>query len=70
LWSLLGARGVDVIAWEAFSEQWVIDIVEQLQLEKVRATVADHGQIVDLTKSDDNDVVFAWNGTAPCEMPA
>jgi phosphoserine aminotransferase len=53
-----------VIAWEAFSEHWVIDIVEQLQLKNVRATVADYGQIVDLTKIDfDNDVVFAWNGT-------
>src|SRR5271166_333637 len=64
LWSLLGARGVDVVAWEAFSEHWVIDIVEQLQLKNARATVADYGQIVDLSKLDfDNDVVFAWNGT-------
>lgn len=64
LWSFLGARGVDVVAWEAFSEHWVIDIVEQLQFKNARATVADYGQIVDLTKIDfDNDVVFAWNGT-------
>ncbi len=64
LWSMLGARGVDVIAWEAFSEHWVVDIVEHLQLKDTRAVVADYGQIADLSKLDfDNDVVFAWNGT-------
>jgi phosphoserine aminotransferase len=64
LWSLLGARPVDVIAWEAFSEHWVIDIVEHLQLKDVRAVVADYGEIVDLSSLDfDHDVVFAWNGT-------
>ncbi len=64
LWSLLGARPVDVIAWEAFSEHWVIDIVEQLRLKDARAMVADYGDIVDLSSLDfDHDVVFAWNGT-------
>ncbi|MGA2637295.1 phosphoserine transaminase [Methylocella sp.] len=64
LWSLLGARPVDVVAWEAFSEHWVIDIVEQLQLKDVRAVVADYGEIVDLSNINfDHDVVFAWNGT-------
>ena len=64
LWSLLGARPVDVVAWEAFSEHWVIDIVEQLRLPDTRAVVADYGQIVDLsTLNFDHDVVFAWNGT-------
>ncbi len=64
LWSLLGARGVDVIAWEAFSEHWVIDVVEYLKLPDARAMVADYGQIVDLGSVNfDNDVVFAWNGT-------
>ncbi|MGO9673566.1 MAG: phosphoserine transaminase [Methylocella sp.] len=64
LWSLLGARPVDVIAWEAFSEHWVIDIVEHLRLKDARAVVADYGEIVDLSSLDfDHDVVFAWNGT-------
>ncbi|MEJ0092514.1 MAG: phosphoserine transaminase [Methylocella sp.] len=64
LWSLLGQRGVDVIAWEAFSEHWVIDVVEQLQLKNTRSMVADYGEIVDLSSLNfDNDVVFAWNGT-------
>jgi phosphoserine aminotransferase len=64
LWSLLGQRGVDVIAWEAFSEHWVIDVIEQLKLTNARAMVADYGQIVDLASLNfDNDVVFAWNGT-------
>jgi phosphoserine aminotransferase len=64
LWSLLGARPVDVIAWEAFSEHWVIDIVEHLRLKDVRAVIADYGEIVDLSSINfDHDVVFAWNGT-------
>ena len=64
LWSLLGARPVDVIAWEAFSEHWVIDVVEHLRLKDARAMVADYGDIVDLSSLDfDHDVVFAWNGT-------
>ncbi|WOJ88578.1 phosphoserine transaminase [Methylocapsa polymorpha] len=64
LWSLLGQRGVDVIAWESFSEGWVIDVVEHLQIKNARAQVADYGEIVDLASLNfDNDVIFAWNGT-------
>ncbi|HUB64942.1 MAG TPA: phosphoserine transaminase [Methylocella sp.] len=64
LWSLLGQRGVDVFAWESFSEGWVIDVVEHLQLKNARAFVADYGEIADLASADfNNDVVFAWNGT-------
>jgi phosphoserine aminotransferase len=64
LWSLLGQRGVDVFAWESFSEGWVIDIVEHLRLSNARAFAADYGEIADLASADfDNDVVFAWNGT-------
>ena len=64
LWSLLGQRGVDVFAWESFSEGWVNDIVEQLKLKNARAFVADYGEITDLACADfDNDIVFAWNGT-------
>jgi phosphoserine aminotransferase len=64
LWSLLGPRGVDVLAWEAFSRDWVTDIVEQLKLEDVRALLAPYGDLPDLAQVDfDRDVVFAWNGT-------
>jgi phosphoserine aminotransferase len=64
LWSLLGPRGVDVLAWDAFSSNWVTDIVEQLKLSDVRALVAPHGELPDLAQVEsDRDVVFAWNGT-------
>jgi phosphoserine aminotransferase len=64
LWSLLGPRGVDVLAWEHFSQIWVTDIVEQLQLKNVRALLAPYGELPDLGQVDfDHDVVFAWNGT-------
>ncbi len=64
LWSLLGPRGVDVLAWEHFSQIWVTDIVEQLKLKNVRALLAPYGELPDLSQVDfDHDVVFAWNGT-------
>ena len=64
LWSLLGPRGVDVLAWEAFSRDWATDIVEQLKIKDVRALLAPYGDLPDLAQVDfDRDVVFAWNGT-------
>lgn len=63
MWSLLGARPVEMLAWESFGEGWVTDVVKQLKLE---ATVrrAPYGEIVDLATVDfDRDVVFTWNGT-------
>jgi len=63
MWTLLGARGVEMLAWESFGEGWVTDAVKQLKLD---ATVrkAPYGQIVDLAQVDfDKDVVFTWNGT-------
>jgi phosphoserine aminotransferase len=64
LWSLLGPRGVEVLAWDAFSCDWVTDIVEQLKLKDVRALVAPYGEVPDLAQvSFERDVVFAWNGT-------
>ena len=64
LWSLLGPRGVDVLAWEAFGREWVVDIVEQLKLPDTRALLAPYGDLPDLGQVDfDRDVVFAWNGT-------
>ncbi|WEK50407.1 MAG: phosphoserine transaminase [Candidatus Kaistia colombiensis] len=64
LWSMLGARGVDMMAWESFGEGWVTDVVKQLKLEDVRTFSADYGKLPDLNKVDfDRDVVFTWNGT-------
>jgi phosphoserine aminotransferase len=64
LWSLLGARGVDMLAWESFGSGWVTDVVKQLKLPDVRTLEAGYGEIVDLSKVDtDRDVVFTWNGT-------
>ncbi len=64
LWSLVGPRGVDVLAWESFGSGWVTDIVKQLKLPNVRKMEAAYGDICDFTKVNfDNDVVFTWNGT-------
>ena len=64
MWNLLGERGVDVMAWESFSGDWLTDIKTQLKLDDVNYYEADYGDIVDLSKIDtDRDVVFAWNGT-------
>ncbi len=64
LWSMLGARGVDVLAWESFGKGWVTDIVKQLKLDNVRVMEADYGELPDLSAVDfNNDVVFTWNGT-------
>lgn len=64
LWSLLGPKGVDVLAWEAFSRDWVTDIVEQLKLADIRPLLAAYGNLPDLSEVKfDRDVVFAWNGT-------
>jgi phosphoserine aminotransferase len=64
LWSLLGARGIDVLAWESFGSGWVSDITKQLQLDDVRVLEAGYGQLPDLGEVDfSRDVIFTWNGT-------
>lgn len=64
MWSLLGERGVDTLAWESFSKGWVTDVLDQLRLEDVRVFEADYDELPDLSEVDcDRDVVFAWNGT-------
>ncbi len=64
LWSMLGARGVDVLAWESFGSQWVNDVIAQLELHNAEAWVADYGELPDLHQINfRNDVVFTWNGT-------
>jgi phosphoserine aminotransferase len=64
LWSLLGPRGVDVLAWESFSSGWATDVVKQLKLSDARVLEAGYGKLPDLRQVDfSRDVVFTWNGT-------
>ncbi len=64
MWSMLGARGVDVLAWESFSSIWASDCKNQLKLKDLNVYKADFGKLPDLSKVDcSRDVVFAWNGT-------
>jgi len=64
LWSMLGARGVDLFAWESFGAGWVSDTVKQLKLEDVRVFEASYGELPDLSQWDaERDIVFTWNGT-------
>ncbi len=64
LWSLLGARGVDILTFESFGEGWATDIVKHLKLPDARVLSAPYGKLPDLTAVDPaHDVVFPWNGT-------
>ena len=64
MWNLLGERGVDVFAWESFSQGWASEIRDQLRLEDTRVFEADYGELPDLSQADPaRDVVFTWNGT-------
>jgi phosphoserine aminotransferase len=64
LWSLLGARPVDMLAWESFGEGWVTDVAKQLKLKDARVLKAPYGRLPDLTQVDwTHDVIFTWNGT-------
>jgi phosphoserine aminotransferase len=64
MWSLLGARGVDVLAWESFGSGWGADCKNQLKLADLNVYKADYGKLPDLSKVNwDRDVIFTWNGT-------
>ena len=64
LWSLLGARPVDVFAWESFGKGWLTDITQQLQLDEVNTYTAAYGELPDMEQADPaHDIVFTWNGT-------
>ena len=64
LWSMLGARGVDILAWESFSGDWATDVVKQLKLADSRVLKAPYGKLPDLAQVDPaRDLVFVWNGT-------
>ena len=64
MWSLLGQRGVDMLAWESFGKTWVNDAISQLQLDDIRVFDADWGKLPSFDEVDFNrDVLFTWNGT-------
>ena len=64
MWSLLGYKDVDVLAWENFGSDWAIDVLEQLRIGNVNSHKADYGKLPDLNKVNfNNDVIFVWNGT-------
>lgn len=64
LWSMMGARGIDMLAWESFGSGWINDVVKQLKLKDVRKFESAYGEIPDLFQVDKTrDVVFTWNGT-------
>ena len=64
MWCLLGNRGVDILAWENFGKDWVIDIVDQLKIKDRNIHLSDYGALPDLSKVNfNNDVIFTWNGT-------
>lgn len=63
MWSLLGERPVQMVAWESFGAGWVSDVIKQLKID-ASSHIADYGQIVDMAALNyDNDVCFTWNGT-------
>ena len=64
MWSLLGQEDVDILAWENFGKDWVIDVIDQLKINNVNKHLADYGKLPDLSKVNfNNDVIFTWNGT-------
>jgi phosphoserine aminotransferase len=64
MWSLLGYKGVDVLSWESFGNDWAIDVLEQLKVKNINTHKADYGKLPDLNKVNfNNDVIFVWNGT-------
>lgn len=64
LWSLLGQRPIDILAWESFGQEWVKDVLDELKLADVNLIKAPYGSLPDLGQVDfSHDVVFLWNGT-------
>jgi phosphoserine aminotransferase len=64
MWTMLGQRGVDAVAWESFGEGWVTDATKQLKLKDLRVIKAEYGKLPDLKQVDfKRDVLFTWNGT-------
>jgi phosphoserine aminotransferase len=64
MWSMLGSRGIEILAWDKFGKTWVTDVVRKLQLDEVVTKDVDYGSLPDLETVDfERDVIFTWNGT-------
>ena len=64
LWSLLGNKPINILAWESFGRDWVKDVINQLQIKDTKVIEADYGYLPDLSSVNfNNDVIFTWNGT-------
>mgnify|MGYP001272356248 FL=1 len=64
MWTMLGARGLDILGWESFGQGWITDAVKQLKLDDIRVMEADYGALPDLDEvAFTRDVAFTWNGT-------
>ena len=64
MWSVLGARPVDIFAWESFGAGWLTDATKQLKLDELNSYTADYGLLPDMTQANpDHDCIFTWNGT-------
>jgi phosphoserine aminotransferase len=64
MWSVLGARPVDIFSWESFGSGWLTDATKQLKLDNLHSYTAGYGQLPDMTQANpDHDTVFTWNGT-------
>ena len=65
MWSMLGERKVEILGWENFGYDWIIDVKEQLKLENLIIHKTDYGVLPDLKKINfENDIIFNWNGTS------
>jgi|TARA_B110000116_G_C16725078_1_gene530992 phosphoserine aminotransferase len=64
MWCLLGSRGIDILAWENFGNDWVLDVVDELKIHDKNIHLAPYGELPDLNKINfSRDVIFTWNGT-------
>ena len=64
MWSLLGERGINILAWDAFGRDWCKDVIDQLKINNTNILEADYGSLPNLDKVDfDKDIIFTWNGT-------
>ena len=64
MWSLLGAKGINILSWDSFGRDWVTDVIDQLKIKNTKLIDAEYGCLPDVNKVDfNNDVIFTWNGT-------
>ncbi|MDG2267564.1 MAG: phosphoserine transaminase [Alphaproteobacteria bacterium] len=64
MWSLLGAKGINILSWDSFGRDWVTDVIDQLKIKDTKLIEAEYGYLPDINKVDfNNDVIFTWNAT-------